>query len=86
MVFQTIISIVVKRNLINGHKMTCPRCKKEHDILQYKRLEEIEEFSLETTAVYKCPVCRWLFAPAGEMPHEIYENLKGKIEELLKKL
>lgn len=66
--------------------MFCPRCKREHDVLQYKRLEEIEEFSLETTPVYKCPSCRWLFSPAGEMPHEIYEDLKAKLDEVLSKL
>lgn len=66
--------------------MTCPRCKREHDILQYICLETIQEYALETTPVYKCPTCKWLFAPAGEMPQEVYSKLEGRLTELLQKL
>lgn len=56
------------RPLIRGTKMTCPRCKVERDILDFKRMEEIEEFAAHTTPVYKCPKsrggCSWEFAPA----------------------
>lgn len=55
------------QRLIRGRNMTCPRCKKQHDILQYVRLMEIEEFSKETTPIYKCPGCKWMFAPADDL-------------------
>lgn len=48
--------------------MRCPRCKKLHDILGYVPLGQIEEFLAETSPIYKCPNCRWLFAPA---PHAL---------------
>ncbi len=44
--------------------MRCPRCKQQHDILQYVPMRMIEEFARETTPIYKCPNCRWLFAPS----------------------
>lgn len=47
--------------------MTCPRCKKDQDILLYVPMRMIEEFALETTPVYKCPSCRWIFAPAESL-------------------
>lgn len=65
--------------------MVCPRCKSEQDLLQYIRLEMIEEFSHETTPVYKCPKCKWLFSPAGEMPQEIFDKFYRRLEELLNK-
>jgi hypothetical protein len=27
-------------------------------------MRRIEEFARETTPIYKCPNCRWLFAPS----------------------
>lgn len=51
--------------------MTCPRCKKTHDILQYVPLKMIEEFASETTPCYKCPSCKWIFAPADQMPQDL---------------
>jgi hypothetical protein len=60
-----------KQRLINGRLMTCPRCKKKHDILEYTRLMEIEEFQGETTPIYKAPCCKWLFAPADNLIFEI---------------
>ena len=44
--------------------MTCPRCREQHDILRYVPMGQIEEFKDETVPVYKCPSCRWIFAPA----------------------
>jgi len=76
---------VVKKNLINGRMMVCPRCKKDHDILQYIRLEMIEEYAHETTPVYKCCSCKWLFSPSGEMPQEIYEKFYRMLEEIANK-
>ena len=44
--------------------MRCPRCRKQHDILRYVPMEQIEEFVTETNPIYKCPSCRWIFSPA----------------------
>lgn len=54
--------------------MVCPRCKKGHDLLQYVPLRMIEEFISETTPVYKCPSCRWVFAPSENLILEILAN------------
>lgn len=60
-----------KSSLINGRLMTCPRCKTQNDILQYNRMEESSEFAHETTPIYKCPKCRWLFAPADSLIFDV---------------
>lgn len=54
---------VQQRPLMSGTKMYCPRCKKRQDILTFVPLALIEEFSAETVTIYKCSLCRWLFAP-----------------------
>ncbi len=50
--------------------MTCPRCKSERNILDFIKLEEIEEFAHETNPIYKCPRqrggCSWQFSPADQ--------------------
>lgn len=66
--------------------MRCPRCKKSHDVLQYIRLEVIEEFSEETTPCYKCPSCKWIFAPADQMPHDLTARLESIITNLTEQL
>jgi len=60
-----------KPQLIEGRLMRCPRCKKQHDILQYVRMMEIEEFSHETTPIYKCPSCKWIFAPSDNLIFDV---------------
>jgi len=47
--------------------MFCPRCKQRHDILDYVPMMQIEEFADETAPCYKCPSCRWIFAPAEKV-------------------
>jgi hypothetical protein len=69
-----------KRKLINGRMMTCPRCKKDHDILLYVPLRMIEEFKDETTPIYKCPSCRWTFAPSERLLVELLERLMASNE------
>lgn len=51
--------------LIDGVRMRCPRCKKPQHVTDFERLMEIEEFAQETTPVYRCLLCRWVFAPAA---------------------
>ena len=44
--------------------MICPRCKRYHNVLEYVPMMTVEEYAADTTPVYRCPVCRWIFAPA----------------------
>lgn len=64
--------------------MTCPRCKRQSDLLQYIRLETIEEYAQETTPVYKCAFCKWLFSPAGEMEQDVYSKFEALLEKYQK--
>jgi hypothetical protein len=52
------------RLIVDGRYMICPRCRKQQDILLYVPMGQVEEFLSETVPVYKCPSCRWIFAPA----------------------
>lgn len=79
-----IIHYMQQKSLINGRMMVCARCKRSQDILSYIRLETIEEFARETTPVYKCPTCKWIFAPAGEMPQDIYSKFEALLEQYKK--
>jgi hypothetical protein len=46
----------------------------------------IDEFAEETTPIYKCPECRWIFAPADSLVREVLRNSlaerNGKIKEV----
>ena len=81
-----ILLLVEKRRLINGHKMMCPRCKREHSVEQYLRLEEGEEFKKETVPVYKCPECKWIFALATHIPQDIYDELEKTIADFAQRM
>ena len=61
--------------------MRCPRCKEQHDILQYVPMRQIEEFIQDTTPIYKCPKCRWLFAPTDSVIMEALAERFGPNEE-----
>lgn len=63
--------------------MRCPRCKNLHDLLQYVPMRLIEEFAAETTVIYKCPTCRWIFAPIDDVVFEVIRqrNLDAVLEE-----
>lgn len=58
--------------LIEGRYMRCPRCEQQHDILRYVPMGQVEKYAAETYPIYKCPSCRWIFAPA---PH-VLEDLR----------
>jgi hypothetical protein len=66
-----------RRKLTDGRRMICPRCKRQHDILDYHPMMQIEEFVDETTPVYKCPRCRWVFAPADKIVIETAPTLEA---------
>lgn len=42
----------------------------------------IAEFASETTPVYKCPVCKWIFAPADEMVAGLLLKFLRTVEEV----
>jgi uncharacterized protein with PIN domain len=58
--------------IVDERYMRCPRCKEVQDILRYKPMEVIEEFRLETVPLYKCPKCRFIFAPSNNALTEIF--------------
>jgi len=61
--------------------MTCPRCKRSHDILAYEPLMQIEAFVEETTPIYKCPKCRWIFAPSEHVKISNGPLMRGDDDE-----
>ena len=60
-----------QKNILNGRYLTCPRCKKQHDVLQYNRLMEIEEYQSQTNPVYKCPSCKWIFSLSDNLIFDV---------------
>lgn len=54
-------------SLIVGRNMRCPRCEELHDILRYVPMGLQEKYARETTMVYKCPSCKWIFAPIDDI-------------------
>lgn len=74
-----------KPSLISGRKMMCPKCRKERDILDFQRMEDIPEFAHETAPIYKCDRrkggCGWFFAPSE---HAVLDSLNpnGRPEEI----
>lgn len=71
-----------RKPLIEGRQMTCPRCKTPHEIFKYVPLEVIEEYAAETTPCYKCPKCKWIFAPADPLPHKLILDLQELVTNL----
>lgn len=62
-----------EQRLIDGRLMRCPKCLRQHDILQYVPLGIMPDFVSETAIIYRCPRCRWLFAPAFRLSLEPME-------------
>jgi transposase len=54
--------------------MICPRCREHHDILRFIPMGLVEEFREDTVPVYKCPSCRWIFAPAQNVREEYWTH------------
>lgn len=52
--------------LLQGTKIQCPRCEGTHDVLAYIPLQMQPMHEDECAQIYKCPACRWLFAPLPE--------------------
>ena len=64
------------KSILEGRNLICPRCKRSQDILTYVPLMEIEEFRSQTTPVYKCGSCKWIFALSDNL---IFEVLSGRL-------
>lgn len=62
------------RLIPDARNMVCPRCKKKHDILRYKPLDQIEEFAHETNPIYQCPSCNWKFSPRATVLEELIQS------------
>ena len=60
-----------RKRLIEGRSMRCPRCERLADILRYVPLGMIDKFADETSVVYRCPSCKWIFAPADRVVLQI---------------
>lgn len=60
--------------IVDQRHMRCPRCRREQDILAYVPMGQVEEFRPETVPVYKCPSCRWIFAPALDPLRDIFDR------------
>lgn len=62
-----------RTSLIEGRMMRCPRCERQHDILRYVPLAMMPQYARETTPVYRCPSCKWIFAPADRFVLEVQD-------------
>lgn len=55
-------------NLITeSGKMICPRCEEPQDILTFARLQHSEKYDKLTIPIYKCRLCRFVFAPEPDL-------------------
>lgn len=50
------------KQLWSGHRVICPRCREEMDVLELEVLPEIAAYEIETVPPLRCPRCRWIFA------------------------
>lgn len=60
-----------KPRLVEGRFMTCPRCKKKQDLLTFVPMMTISEYDHDTCPIYKCSLCKWLFAPSDNLMYEV---------------
>ena len=73
-----------RAKLLEGRMMMCPRCRKARDILAFHPMKMIDEFAAETTPIYKCPSCHWMFAPADNLLlQELMKRLNGQNGEVV---
>lgn len=61
------------KQIVTQNGMTCPRCEKSQDLLAFIRLAQANEDKYLTAPIYKCPECRFVFAP---IPDNFDENLQ----------
>lgn len=69
-------------SLVDGHKMTCPRCREQQDILAFVPMQQISEFASETNAIYKCPSCRWIFSPIDDIDEDLGKVVSDDLDSL----
>jgi rubredoxin len=60
--------------LVNSAGMMCPRCEVRQDILIFKRLQHSDRYEDVTEAIYKCPLCRFVFAPISGVVYNYFNE------------
>ena len=60
--------------LVDSDGMLCPRCEVRQDILMFKRLQHSEAYADVTECVYKCPQCRFVFAPISGVVYNYFSD------------
>lgn len=53
----------MKQSILNSKGMICPRCEKRSNLLDFKKLMQINNDKYNTVPIYKCSKCRYVFAP-----------------------
>jgi rubredoxin len=52
--------------LVNTEGMICPRCEVRQNLLAFTRLKQYEKYESQTAPLYKCKLCKLVFAPLPE--------------------
>lgn len=52
-----------KVSIINKYGMICPRCEERNNLLKFTKLNQVNARDYNTVPIYKCPECRYVFAP-----------------------
>lgn len=52
--------------LVTFEGMICPRCEVRQNILAFTRLQQFGDYESQTAPLYKCKLCRAVFAPLPE--------------------
>jgi rubredoxin len=60
--------------LVNSDGILCPRCEVRQDILIFKRLQHSEKYEDVTECIYKCPQCRFVFAPISGVIYNYFND------------
>jgi len=53
----------MKESILNSEGMICPRCEERSNLLDFKKLMQVNQEKYNTVPIYKCSKCRYVFAP-----------------------
>ncbi len=56
--------------LLQGDLLRCPSCNTVHPLWRYKPLQFDPRHASVAVPIFKCPKCRFLFAPLGTLAAE----------------
>lgn len=56
-----------KISIINKDGMICPRCQERSNLLNFTKLNQVNSEHYNTVPIYKCPSCRYVFAPLPDI-------------------